>query len=114
MSAHEDSPDPETASHGSRVNGTAAAERRAAGADATGARTDAGTDAPAVPPAPLVEKTRAARRALRGAVARTGRLRTALRARGDVTAGVAACYAAGRPAGPRRRGPLSRLTGGRL
>ncbi|THA49842.1 hypothetical protein, partial [Streptomyces sp. A1136] len=81
MSAPEDSPNPETASRGSRVDGTAAAERRAAAADTAGGRTDAGTDAPAVPPAPLVEKTRAAGRALRDAVARTGRLRTALRAR---------------------------------
>ncbi|MEU6892439.1 hypothetical protein ABZ934_11715 [Streptomyces sp. NPDC046557] len=123
MSAHENSPNSKAASPGSRADGSAATKRRTPGPEATGTGTGAhvGTDAPTALPAPLAEKTRAAAMALRGAVGPTGWLWTAVRARKGVTAGAAtgtaalaaACYAAGRRAGLRRRGPLSRLTGGR-
>ncbi|MFB9556778.1 hypothetical protein [Streptomyces roseoviridis] len=70
-------------------------------------------------PAPLAEKTLAAVHAVRG----TGdMLWTAVRARKGVTgsaavsaaAALTGAYALGRRAGLRSRGPLSRLTGGRI
>ncbi|GGT16219.1 hypothetical protein [Streptomyces purpureus] len=69
-------------------------------------------------PAPLAEKTLAAAQAVRG----TGELLwTSVRDRKAVAGGTAAgasaaviAYALGRRAGLRSRGPLSRLTGGRI
>lgn len=73
-------------------------------------------------PAPLAEKTAAAAQALRGTVGRAGWIWTAIRARKAVVAGAATAsaavvttaYTAGRRAGLRQRGPISRLTGGRI
>ncbi|WP_406864313.1 hypothetical protein ABZO31_29265 [Streptomyces sp. HUAS MG47] len=70
-------------------------------------------------PAPLAEKTLAAVHAVRGT---GGRLWRNLRARKALAGGGVACaaaaltgaYALGHRAGLRRRGPLSRLTGGRI
>ncbi|MFF1508484.1 hypothetical protein [Streptomyces sp. NPDC058326] len=70
-------------------------------------------------PAPLAEKTLAAVEAVRGT---GGTLVTAVRARKAVTgsaavsaaAALTGAYALGRRAGLRSRGPLSRLTGGRI
>ncbi|MEU8776843.1 hypothetical protein [Streptomyces sp. NPDC048606] len=73
-------------------------------------------------PAPFAEKTAAATEAVRGSVGKTGWVWSAIGARKAVTAGavtvtaavVTTAYALGRRAGLRRRGPLSRLTGGRV
>ncbi|MEF2529819.1 MULTISPECIES: hypothetical protein [Streptomyces] len=73
-------------------------------------------------PSQIAEKTTTAAQVLRSTAGRAGLLWTLVRARKAVAAGtasgtfalVAASYAAGRRAGLRRRGPLSRLTGGRL
>ncbi|MFG2989488.1 hypothetical protein ACGFZK_09415 [Streptomyces sp. NPDC048257] len=73
-------------------------------------------------PAPLAEKTAAAAKAVRGTVGRAGWIWTAVRARKAIAAGAATgtavvvttAYTLGRRAGLRRRGPLSRLTGGRI
>jgi hypothetical protein len=70
-------------------------------------------------PAPLAEKTMAAVHAVRGT---GGTLLTVVRARKAVSgsaavsaaAALTGAYALGRRAGLRSRGPLSRLTGGRL
>ncbi|MFJ8659558.1 hypothetical protein [Streptomyces sp. NPDC093795] len=70
-------------------------------------------------PAPLAEKTLAAVHAVRGT---GGTLLTAVRARKAVSGSAAVsaaavltgAYALGRRAGLRSRGPVSRLTGGRL
>ncbi|EFL12913.1 hypothetical protein [Streptomyces sp. C] len=64
----------------------------------------------------------AAAKAVRGSLGRAGWIWTAVRARKAAAAGAATATAAvvttayglGRRAGLRRRGPLSRLTGGRL
>ncbi|MEV8531777.1 hypothetical protein [Streptomyces sp. NPDC051211] len=73
-------------------------------------------------PAPLAEKTAAAAKAVRGTVGRAGLIWTAVRARKALTAGAATAgaallttvYTLGHRAGRRRRGPISRLTGGRV
>lgn len=73
-------------------------------------------------PAPVAEKTLAAAQAVRGVVGPGGRLWSTLGARKALTGGTAAstialvtgAYALGRRAGLRRRGPISRLTGGRI
>lgn len=73
-------------------------------------------------PAPMAEKTLAAAHAVRGVVGPGGWLWVSLRARKGLAGGSAAstvalvtgAYALGRRAGLRRRGPISRLTGGRL
>ncbi|WP_411070321.1 hypothetical protein [Streptomyces sp. cmx-4-25] len=70
-------------------------------------------------PAPLAEKTLAAVHAVRGT---GGLVLTAVRTRKTLTGGTAVsaaaaltgAYALGRRAGLRSRGPLSRLTGGRI
>ncbi|MEV4192528.1 hypothetical protein [Streptomyces toxytricini] len=73
-------------------------------------------------PSQIAEKTTTAAQVLRSTAGRAGLLWTLVRARKAAAAGtasgtfalVAVSYAAGRRAGLRRRGPLSRLTGGRL
>lgn len=73
-------------------------------------------------PAPLVEKSAAVAKAVRGTVGRAGWIWTAVRARKAITAGsatagaalVTTAYALGRRTGRRERGPISRLTGGRI
>ncbi|MEU3468976.1 hypothetical protein ABZ716_13810 [Streptomyces sp. NPDC006687] len=99
----------------SSANGTKARPQAAAAASAT-------EGFPTVLPAPLAEKTAAAAQALRGSVGRAGWIWTAIRARkalaaGAATAGAAAlttAYTLGHRSGRRTRGPLSRLTGGRI
>ncbi|MEU7552837.1 hypothetical protein AB0B01_10810 [Streptomyces sp. NPDC044571] len=126
MTASEKSTNSKASSSSSRSNG-AATRQRATQAAQAGAKTasdakDEATGTLTVLPAPLAEKTRVAAQALRGGVDRAGLLWSAVRARKAVAAGaatgtatlVAASYAVGRRAGLRRRGPLSRLTGGRL
>ncbi|MFI6149728.1 hypothetical protein [Streptomyces sp. NPDC051109] len=126
MTASENSTNSTASSSGSRSDGTTTRQRATQTAEA-GAKTTTDTKGGAtgtltVLPAPLAEKTRVVAQALRGTVDRAGQLWSAVRARKAVTAGaatgtatlVAASYAVGRRAGLRRRGPLSRLTGGRL
>ncbi len=110
----------------SSVNGTKPGSQ-AAGAARDGAKaasnavSDAGRTLMALP-APLAEKTAAAAQAVRGTVGRAGWIWTAVRARKAIAAGAATAgavvvttaYTAGRRAGLRQRGPLSRLTGGRI
>ncbi|MEU9304884.1 hypothetical protein [Streptomyces sp. NPDC048269] len=99
---------------------TANAAREGAKAASTTASGTAG--ALSALPAPLAEKTAAAAKAVSGSLGRAGWVWTAVRARKAVTAGAATATAAfvttaytlGRRAGLRQRGPLSRLTGGRL
>lgn len=110
----------------SSSNGTKTGSRAVGGAREGG---KAPSDAPSgttgtftALPAPLAQKTAAAAQALRGSVGRAGWIWTAIRARkgivaGAATAGAAAvttAYTLGRRSGLRRRGPLSRLTGGRI
>ncbi|WP_329192214.1 MULTISPECIES: hypothetical protein [unclassified Streptomyces] len=115
-----------SSSSGSSSNGTKA-RSQAAGAARQGAKaaSDAANGTAGVftaLPAPLAEKTAAAAQALRGSVGRAGWIWTAIRARkaiaaGAATAGAAAvttAYTLGRRSGLRRRGPLTRLTGGRI
>lgn len=109
----------------------------AAGNGAAGERTTHGSHSPrngsgnggepakalTVLPAPLAEKTLAATRAVRETLGDGGGLRAALSNRKSLAAGgtsaisvaaVTGAYFLGRRAGLRRRGPLSRLTGGRI
>ncbi|MFH7596392.1 hypothetical protein WDV06_14980 [Streptomyces racemochromogenes] len=73
-------------------------------------------------PAPLAEKTQAAATALRGSLGALGPLWKAVRARKAVAAAAATgtaalaagAYTLGHRTGLRRRGPISRLTGGRI
>ncbi|GHB50561.1 hypothetical protein GCM10010347_20130 [Streptomyces cirratus] len=96
----------------------ATSEGAKAASDAAGGTTGAFTALPA----PLAEKTAAAARALRGTVGRAGWIWTEVRARkatvaAAATAGAAAvttAYTLGRRSGLRGRGPLTRLTGGRI
>ncbi|KJY45813.1 hypothetical protein [Streptomyces sp. A1547] len=126
MTASEKSTNSKAPSGSSRSNGATTRQRATQAAQAGAkAATDAGDTAAGtltVLPAPLAEKTRVAAQALRGTVGRVGLLWSVVRARKAAAAGaatgtatlVAASYAVGRRAGRRQRGPLSRLTGGRL
>ncbi|OEJ35039.1 hypothetical protein BGK67_30285 [Streptomyces subrutilus] len=111
---------------GGSSNGTKPRPQAATGArDGARAASDAASGAGralAALPAPLAEKTAAAAQAVRGTVGRAGWIWTAVRARKAIAAGAATAgavvvttaYSAGRRAGLRQRGPLSRLTGGRI
>lgn len=126
MTESEKSTNNRTASSSSS-NGTKARSRTANAARdgakaASSAASDTGGTLSALP-APLAEKTAAAAQAVRSTVGRAGWIWAAVRARkavvaGSATAAVAAAvttsYAVGRRAGLRRRGPISRLTGGRV
>ncbi|MET9887575.1 hypothetical protein ABZZ20_31450 [Streptomyces sp. NPDC006430] len=110
----------------SSTNGTKTDSQAASAArDGVKAASDAASDSAGTLttlPAVLAEKTGAAAQAVRGAVGRGGRLWTAVRARKAVAAGgatagalvVTAAYTVGRRAGLRQRGPISKLTGGRI
>ncbi|MFD7258828.1 hypothetical protein [Streptomyces sp. NPDC059874] len=110
----------------SSSNGTKTRERAASAAregTKAASTTASGTEgALSALSAPLAEKTAAATKAVRGTLGRAGWVWTAVRARKAVAAGgatataavVTTAYTLGRRAGLRQRGPLSRLTGGRL
>ncbi|MFJ6793184.1 hypothetical protein [Streptomyces sp. NPDC091268] len=111
----------------SRSRAASAARDGAKAAAGTASDTASGTvGALSVLPAPLAEKTVAAAKAISGTVGstvgRAGWVWTAVRARKAITVGAASATAAvvstaytlGRRSGLRQRGPLSRLTGGRL
>ncbi|WP_329112171.1 hypothetical protein [Streptomyces sp. NBC_01353] len=128
MSASEKSNNSNARSGGSRAgsNGSGTRERAARGSgDAVKAASDAKEETTATLtalPAPIAEKTLATAQAVRGVVGPGGWLWAALRARKGLAGGSAAstvalvtgAYALGRRAGLRRRGPISRLTGGRI
>ncbi|MEU7067811.1 hypothetical protein ACIGQE_31715 [Streptomyces sp. NPDC053429] len=115
-----------TSTAGSSANGTKARSWTAGaareGAKAVSDAVSGTAGAFTALPAPLAEKTAAAAQALRGSVGRAGWVWPAIRDRkgvaaGVVTVGAAAvttAYTLGRRSGLRRRGPLSRLTGGRI
>ncbi|MEU9237511.1 hypothetical protein [Streptomyces subrutilus] len=110
------------ASTGARDGAKAASTGARDGAKAAADATSGAGRALAALPAPLAEKTVAAAQAVRGTVGRAGWIWTAVRARKAIAAGAATAgavvvttaYSAGRRAGLRQRGPLSRLTGGRI
>ncbi|MFF3320149.1 hypothetical protein ACFYV5_32270 [Streptomyces sp. NPDC003035] len=128
MSASEKTTNSNTRSGGSRAgsNGSGTRERTTRGTDnATKAVSDAKDETATMLsalPAPVAEKTLAAAQAVRGVVGPSGWLWGALRARKALAGGTVAstaalatgAYALGRRAGLRRRGPISRLTGGRI
>ncbi|MEW1901548.1 MULTISPECIES: hypothetical protein [unclassified Streptomyces] len=112
------------ASDGTRNGGTFRAQ---AGAEAPAGKTEKGAGETGEAaggvltalPAPLAEKTLAAVHAVRGT---GGLVWTAVRSRKALTSGTAAvsaaaltgAYVLGRRTGTRSRGPLTRLTGGRI
>ncbi|KOX25479.1 MULTISPECIES: hypothetical protein [unclassified Streptomyces] len=105
-----------TGNGGGTGRGPAAAGKAAKGSGETG---DAVGGTLAMLPAPLAEKTLAAVHAVRGT---GGLVWTAVRTRKALASGTAAvgaaaltgAYALGRRTGTRSRGPLTRLTGGRI
>ncbi|MBT2482329.1 hypothetical protein [Streptomyces sp. ISL-94] len=129
MTASEKPDNAKTNSGSSRASSNGTTTRQRATTRAARATTEAAADANesvtgtlAALPAPLVEKTYAAAQAVRGTLSNLGWVWTAVRERKTITAiaagGTAAAltgtYAIGRRAGLRQRGPLSRLTGGRI
>ncbi|MFF5971120.1 hypothetical protein ACFY7C_06285 [Streptomyces sp. NPDC012769] len=115
MTASEKSNETPSRRNGSRA-ASATAKKTVRAVEETG---EAGTGTLAALPAPLAEKTLAAVHAVRG----TGDMVwSAVRARKAVSGGAAVsaaaaltgAYALGRRAGLRSRGPISRLTGGRI
>ncbi|WP_162793078.1 hypothetical protein [Streptomyces globosus] len=115
---HTKSPSDNADSNGGTTRGRAAGAAGKAG----GELGEHGSGTLTALPSQIAEKTTTAARALRSAAGRAGLLWAPVRARKAAAAGtasgtaalVAVSYAAGRRAGLRRRGPLSRLTGGRL
>ncbi|MFE5731066.1 hypothetical protein ACFQ7A_09210 [Streptomyces sp. NPDC056528] len=105
-----------TGNGGAASRGTAAEKKTVQSAKSTG---EAAGGTLSALPAPLAEKTLAAVHAVRGT---GGLVLTAVRTRKTLTGGTAVsaaaaltgAYALGRRAGLRSRGPLSRLTGGRI
>ncbi|MEV0000461.1 hypothetical protein [Streptomyces sp. NPDC050848] len=128
MSASEKSNNSNAHSGGSRVdsNGSGTRERVARGSGAAvKAVSDATVETTArltALPAPMAEKALAATQAIQGVVGPGGWLWATLRDRKGLAGGTVAstvalaagAYALGRRAGLRRRGPISRLTGGRI
>ncbi|MEU6880275.1 hypothetical protein [Streptomyces sp. NPDC046712] len=124
MSASEKTNNSNARTSGSNTSGSRGRTTRGSG-NAVKAVSDAKDETTATLtalPAPMAEKTLAAAQAVRGVVGPGGWLWTTLRARKGVAGGTVAstaalvtgAYALGRRAGLRRRGPISRLTGGRI
>ncbi|WP_418960861.1 hypothetical protein [Streptomyces tritici] len=122
MSASEKTQNSQSRNGGSRAGSNGSGSTRGTAARAAKGTEDTITGTLTALPAPVAEKTQAAVHAVRGSVGPGGWVWTALRDRkalsGGAAAGTAAAltaaYALGRRAGLRRRGPLSRLTGGRI
>ncbi|MFF5703595.1 hypothetical protein ACFY7H_13965 [Streptomyces sp. NPDC012794] len=128
MTASEKSDNTKSTGNGSRSSSNGTTTRRRA-TRAARAGSGSGTEAKETVagtltalPAPLAERTHAAVQAVRGTLGNAGRAWTAIRNRkalaaaaaGGTAAVITSTYAIGRRAGLRRRGPLSRLTGGRI
>ncbi|MEU5398259.1 hypothetical protein ABZ348_03020 [Streptomyces sp. NPDC005963] len=111
-----------TASQKTNSNQTRRSSRSAAKSEKAAETPDEVQGALALVPAPLTQKTQVALHALRGAVGPAGTVWSAIGARKALSGGVSVAslaalgcaYALGRRMAPRHRGPLTRLTGGRI
>ncbi|MFD9721278.1 hypothetical protein [Streptomyces sp. NPDC059076] len=111
-----------TASQKASSNQTRRSSRSAATTEKAAETTDEVQGSLALVPAPLAQKTQLALHTLRGAVGPAGAVWSAIGARKGLSGGVSVislaalgcCYALGRRTALGQRGPLTRLTGGRI